>query len=160
MRARVRAIVHLATAADKSRGFHSWPRPSATRENAWATSISATSQAITGSARGRPCVAATRSLPFVSAFATFRWRDSPSNISYLWNFGSLLAFCLVIQIITGVTLAMHYNASVLEAFNSIEHIMKDGKNGWLIRYLHANTASAFFFLVYLHIGRGIYYGSL
>jgi hypothetical protein len=83
----------------------------------------------------------------------------PSNISYLWNFGSLLAFCLVIQIVTGVTLAMHYNPSVLEAFNSVEHIMRDVNNGWLIRYLHSNTASAFFFLVYLHIGRGLYYGS-
>lgn len=83
----------------------------------------------------------------------------PSNLSYLWNFGSLLAFCLIIQIITGVTLAMHYNPSVLEAFNSIEHIMRDVNNGWLIRYLHSNTASAFFFLVYLHIGRGLYYGS-
>jgi ubiquinol-cytochrome c reductase cytochrome b subunit len=83
----------------------------------------------------------------------------PSNISYLWNFGSLLAFCLVIQIATGVTLAMHYNPSVLEAFNSVEHIMRDVNNGWLIRYLHSNTASFFFFLVYLHIGRGLYYGS-
>lgn len=83
----------------------------------------------------------------------------PSNISYLWNFGSLLAFCLVIQIITGVTLAMHYNPSVLEAFNSVEHIMRDVNNGWLIRYLHSNTASAFFFIVYLHMGRGLYYGS-
>jgi len=83
----------------------------------------------------------------------------PSNLSYLWNFGSLLAFCLIIQIITGVTLAMHYNPSVTEAFNSIEHIMRDVNNGWLIRYLHSNTASAFFFLVYLHIGRGLYYGS-
>jgi len=83
----------------------------------------------------------------------------PSNISYLWNFGSLLAFCLIIQIITGVTLAMHYNPSVLEAFNSVEHIMRDVNNGWLIRYLHSNTASAFFFIVYLHMGRGLYYGS-
>jgi len=83
----------------------------------------------------------------------------PSNISYMWNFGSLLAVCLIIQIVTGVTLAMHYNASVLEAFNSVEHIMRDVNNGWLIRYLHSNTASAFFFLVYLHIGRGLYYGS-
>ena len=82
----------------------------------------------------------------------------PSNLSYLWNFGSLLALCLIIQIITGVTLAMHYNPSVSEAFNSIEHIMRDVNNGWLIRYLHSNTASAFFFLVYLHIGRGLYYG--
>lgn len=87
--------------------------------------------------------------------------DSPQpiNLSYLWNFGSLLAICLVIQIITGVTLAMHYNPSVAEAFNSVEHIMRDVNNGWLIRYLHSNTASAFFFLVYLHIGRGMYYGS-
>ena len=83
----------------------------------------------------------------------------PSNLSYLWNFGSLLALCLAIQIITGVTLAMHYNPSVLEAFNSVEHIMRDVNNGWLIRYLHSNTASAFFFLVYLHIGKGLYYGS-
>ena len=85
--------------------------------------------------------------------------SQPSNLSFLWNFGSLLLFCLIIQIITGVTLAMHYNANVLEAFNSIEHIMRDVNNGWLIRYLHANTASAFFFIVYLHIARGIYYGS-
>ena len=85
--------------------------------------------------------------------------SQPSNISYLWNFGSLLAVCLIIQIITGVTLAMHYSPNILEAFNSIEHIMRDVNNGWLIRYLHSNTASAFFFLVYLHIGRGMYYGS-
>jgi len=83
----------------------------------------------------------------------------PANLSYMWNFGSLLALCLIIQIITGVTLAMHYNPSVLEAFNSVEHIMRDVNNGWLIRYLHSNTASAFFFLVYLHVGRGLYYGS-
>lgn len=72
---------------------------------------------------------------------------------------SLLATCLVIQILSGVMLAMHYNPSVAEAFNSVEHIMRDVNNGWLIRYLHSNTASAFFFIVYLHIGRGLYYGS-
>jgi len=83
----------------------------------------------------------------------------PLNLSYMWNFGSLLAICLIIQIVTGVTLAMHYNPSVAEAFNSVEHIMRDVNNGWLIRYLHSNTASAFFFIVYLHIGRGMYYGS-
>nr|YP_002970785.1 cytochrome b [Trichophyton rubrum]YP_010951129.1 cytochrome b [Trichophyton soudanense]YP_010951145.1 cytochrome b [Trichophyton violaceum]YP_010951160.1 cytochrome b [Trichophyton yaoundei]QUL58745.1 apocytochrome b [Trichophyton kuryangei]ACR19572.1 cytochrome b [Trichophyton rubrum]WML69526.1 cytochrome b [Trichophyton soudanense]WML69541.1 cytochrome b [Trichophyton violaceum]WML69556.1 cytochrome b [Trichophyton yaoundei] len=83
----------------------------------------------------------------------------PTNLSYLWNFGSLLALCLGIQIVTGVTLAMHYSPSITDAFDSIEHIMRDVNNGWLIRYLHANTASAFFFLVYLHMGRGIYYGS-
>jgi ubiquinol-cytochrome c reductase cytochrome b subunit len=83
----------------------------------------------------------------------------PSNLNYWWNIGSLLGFCLVIQIVTGVTLAMHYDPNVLQAFNSVEHIMRDVNNGWLIRYLHSNTASAFFFLVYLHIGRGLYYGS-
>ena len=83
----------------------------------------------------------------------------PSNISYLWNFGSLLAFCLIIQIVTGVTLGMHYTPSISEAFDSVEHIMRDVNNGWLVRYLHSNTASAFFFIVYLHIGRGLYYGS-
>lgn len=83
----------------------------------------------------------------------------PANISYWWNVGSLLGLSLGIQIITGITLAMHYNPSVSEAFNSVEHIMRDVNNGWLIRYLHSNTASAFFFLVYLHIGRGLYYGS-
>lgn len=85
--------------------------------------------------------------------------SQPSNISYAWNFGSLLSVCLIAQIITGVTLTMHYTPSVLEAFNSIEHIMRDVNNGWLIRYLHSNTASAFFLLVYFHIGRGIHYGS-
>ncbi len=85
--------------------------------------------------------------------------SQPTNINYMWNFGSLLGVCLIIQIVTGVTLAMHYNPSVAEAFNSIEHIMRDVNNGWLIRYLHSNTASAFFFIVYLHIGRGMYYGS-
>lgn len=84
---------------------------------------------------------------------------TPANISYLWNFGSLLGLCLAIQIVTGVTLAMHYTPSVAEAFNSVEHIMRDVNNGWLVRYLHANTASAFFFIMYLHIGRGLYYGS-
>ncbi|KAH8836192.1 apocytochrome b (mitochondrion) [Drechmeria coniospora] len=85
--------------------------------------------------------------------------SQPSNINYMWNFGSLLGLCLGIQIITGVFLAMHYNPSIAEAFNSVEHIMRDVNNGWLVRYLHSNTASAFFFLVYLHIGRGVYYGS-
>ena len=70
---------------------------------------------------------------------------TPSNISYLWNFGSLLGLCLVIQIVTGVTLGMHYTPNVLEAFDSVEHIMRDVNNGWLLRYLHSNTASAFFF---------------
>nr|QTK22353.1 apocytochrome b [Pneumocystis canis] len=83
----------------------------------------------------------------------------PSNLSYLWNWGSLLGFCLVIQIITGVTLAMHYIPSIDSAFLSVEHIMRDVNYGWLIRYLHSNTASFFFLFVYIHIARGIYYGS-
>jgi ubiquinol-cytochrome c reductase cytochrome b subunit len=83
----------------------------------------------------------------------------PSNISYMWNFGSLLGICLVIQIATGVTLAMHYTPTIDLAFISVEHIMRDVNYGWMIRYLHANTASFFFFFVYLHIGKGLYYGS-
>ena len=98
--------------------------------------------------------------PLLKAITNFLV-DAPqaSNLSYWWNVGSLLGLSLGIQIITGVTLAMHYNPSVIEAFNSVEHVMRDVNNGWLIRYLHSNTASAFFFLVYLHIGKGLYYGS-
>jgi len=83
----------------------------------------------------------------------------PANISYLWNFGSLLAVCLAIQILTGVFLAMHYQPHVDFAFNSVEHIMRDVNNGWILRYIHANVASFFFIFVYMHIGRGLYYGS-
>ena len=83
----------------------------------------------------------------------------PANLSYMWNFGSLLGACLIIQILTGVFLAMHYTPSVDLAFVSVEHIMRDVNYGWLIRYLHANTASFFFIFVYLHIARGLYYGS-
>lgn len=83
----------------------------------------------------------------------------PSNISYLWNLGSLLAVCLIIQIATGVTLAMHYSPTIDTAFISVEHIMRDVNYGWLLRYLHANTASFFFLFVYIHISRGLYYGS-
>lgn len=84
---------------------------------------------------------------------------SPSNISYWWNFGSLLGFMLLAQIITGVLLTMHYTPHVDLAFNSVEHIMRDVSSGWLIRYSHANGASMFILLAYLHIGRGLYYGS-
>lgn len=83
----------------------------------------------------------------------------PASIFYMWNFGSLLGACLVIQIITGITLAMHYTPNIDLAFVSVEHIMRDVHYGWLIRYLHANVASFFFIFVYLHIGRGLYYGS-
>ena len=83
----------------------------------------------------------------------------PANISYLWNFGSLLGTCLVIQILSGAFLAMHYQAHVDFAFNSVEHIMRDVNNGWIVRYTHANVASFFFIFVYCHVARGIYYGS-
>ena len=84
---------------------------------------------------------------------------APVNISYLWNFGSLLGVCLVVQILTGVFLAMHYAANVNLAFSSVEHIMRDVNYGWLLRYLHANGASMFFVCVYIHVARGLYYGS-
>nr|APC60905.1 cytochrome b [Hoplomys gymnurus] len=84
---------------------------------------------------------------------------TPSNISAWWNFGSLLGVCLALQIITGLFLAMHYNADTTTAFSSVTHICRDVNYGWLIRYTHANGASMFFIFLYLHIGRGIYYGS-
>nr|ALO20689.1 cytochrome b [Tiaropsis multicirrata] len=84
---------------------------------------------------------------------------SPSNISYLWNFGSLLGICLGIQILTGIFLAMHYSADVSIAFSSVTHILEDVNYGFLLKYLHANGASAFFICVFIHIARGLYYGS-
>nr|YP_009258813.1 cytochrome b [Aneurus similis]AFI54678.1 cytochrome b [Aneurus similis] len=84
---------------------------------------------------------------------------APSSISLWWNFGSLLSMCLMIQIITGVFLAMHYTANIEMAFKSVIHICRDVNQGWLMRNLHANGASLFFVCLYLHIGRGIYYGS-
>jgi len=84
---------------------------------------------------------------------------SPINISYLWNFGSLLGFCLVIQIGTGIFLAMHYCSDVTLAFSSVVHITRDVNYGFILKYLHANGASAFFVCVYIHIARGLYYGS-
>jgi ubiquinol-cytochrome c reductase cytochrome b subunit len=106
--------------------------------------------------------------------AKFRWnKDSilsfidshiinyptPINLNYMWSFGSTAGICLVIQIITGIFLAMHYTPHIDYAFLSVEHIMTDVKNGWLIRYTHANGASMFFIVVYCHIFRGLYYGS-
>nr|YP_009092254.1 cytochrome b [Ceracris versicolor]AHV78326.1 cytochrome b [Ceracris versicolor] len=84
---------------------------------------------------------------------------APTNISFWWNFGSLLGLCLVIQIVTGLFLAMHYTPNIEMAFSSIIHICRDVNNGWIIRTLHANGASMFFICIYLHVGRGIYYGS-
>nr|ACO87529.1 cytochrome b [Eremias persica] len=84
---------------------------------------------------------------------------TPPNISAWWNFGSLLGLCLIIQVFTGLFLAMHYTADVSSAFSSVAHIHRDVQYGWLIRNLHANGASMFFICIYLHIGRGLYYGS-
>jgi len=84
---------------------------------------------------------------------------TPVNLSYGWTFGSLSGLCLVIQLVTGIFLAMHYCANTDLAFNSIEHIMRNVNNGWLIRYFHSNGASMFFIVVYIHILRGLYYGS-
>ena len=84
---------------------------------------------------------------------------TPINLNYFWGFGSLAGICLVVQIVTGVCLAMHYSPEVSLAFNSIEHIMRDVNNGWLLRYTHANGASMFLMVVYIHIGRGLYYTS-
>nr|YP_009253502.1 cytochrome b [Ginglymostoma cirratum]ANC49744.1 cytochrome b [Ginglymostoma cirratum] len=84
---------------------------------------------------------------------------TPSNISIWWNFGSLLGLCLIIQLLTGLFLAMHYTADISMAFSSVIHICRDVNYGWFIRNIHANGASMFFICVYLHIARGIYYGS-
>jgi ubiquinol-cytochrome c reductase cytochrome b subunit len=84
---------------------------------------------------------------------------TPRNLNYMWTFGGILAFCLMVQIITGIVLAMHYVADPTMAFDSIEHLMRNVNYGWLIRYTHAVGASMFFLAVYLHIFRGLYYGS-
>lgn len=84
---------------------------------------------------------------------------TPSNISIWWNFGSLLGLCLIIQIITGIFLAIHYTSNIDLAFSRISHICRDVNYGWLLRTIHANGASFFFICIYLHVGRGIYYGS-
>nr|ADK56303.1 cytochrome b [Microtus abbreviatus] len=84
---------------------------------------------------------------------------APSNISSWWNFGSLLGLCLVTQILTGLFLAMHYTSDTATAFSSVAHICRDVNYGWLIRYMHANGASMFFICLFLHVGRGVYYGS-
>jgi len=83
----------------------------------------------------------------------------PSSINYWWNLGSLLGLCLVIQIASGIFLAMHYSSNIELAFDSVEHIMRDVNAGWMIRYIHANGASFFFICMFLHIGKAIYYGS-
>lgn len=84
---------------------------------------------------------------------------TPINLSYAWSFGALAGICLVIQIVTGIFLAMHYTPHIDLAFLSVEHIMRDVEGGWFLRYMHANGASMFFIVVYLHLLRGLYYGS-
>nr|YP_009059851.1 cytochrome b [Crossorhombus kobensis]BAP58936.1 cytochrome b [Crossorhombus kobensis] len=84
---------------------------------------------------------------------------APSNISAWWNFGSLLGLCLIAQIVTGLFLAMHYTSDIATAFSSVAHICRDVNYGWMIRNMHANGASFFFICIYMHIGRGLYYGS-
>nr|BAA88869.1 cytochrome b [Ditrema temminckii] len=84
---------------------------------------------------------------------------TPVNISVWWNFGSLLGLCLIAQILTGLFLAMHYTSDIATAFSSVAHICRDVNYGWLIRNMHANGASFFFICIYMHIGRGLYYGS-
>nr|YP_009531289.1 cytochrome b [Idiocerus laurifoliae]AXY64101.1 cytochrome b [Idiocerus laurifoliae] len=84
---------------------------------------------------------------------------TPMNLSYWWNFGSILGMCLMIQLISGIMLSMHYTANIEMAFNSVSHISRDVNYGWLIRTIHSNGASIFFMMMYIHTGRGIYYGS-
>lgn len=84
---------------------------------------------------------------------------SPRNLSIWWNFGSLIGVCLIVQIVTGIFLAMHYTADTKMAFSSVAHICRDVNYGWLLRNVHANGASLFFVCIYFHIGRGLYYGS-
>ncbi len=101
-----------------------------------------------------------RRLPILGLMhSSFVAYPTPRNLNYWWTFGGILSLCLGIQIITGIVLAMHYTPTVAGAFNSVEHIMRDVNYGWLIRYVHANGASMFFIAVYIHIFRGLYYGS-
>ena len=110
----------------------------------------------------------------ISFLQTFRWcknfilafldnhiihYPTPINLTYAWSFGSSAGICLIIQMISGIFLAMHYTPHIDLAFSSVEHIMRDVNHGWLIRYIHANGASMFFIVVYCHIFRGLYYGS-
>ena len=98
-------------------------------------------------------------LPVVALVYDTLMIPTPRNLNWWWIWGIVLAFCLVLQIATGVVLAMHYTPQVNMAFRSVEHIMRDVNAGYMLRYLHANGASLFFFAVYIHIFRGLFYGS-
>ena len=98
-------------------------------------------------------------LPLLSLGAHLREYPTPKNLNYWWTFGSILTFCLIIQIVTGIVLSMHYVAHVDLAFESVEKIMRDVNYGWLIRYIHSTGSSMFFLAVYIHIFRSLFYGS-
>ena len=98
-------------------------------------------------------------LPIFSFMSHFSVYKTPKNLSYMWNLGSIAGIALMIQIITGIVLSMHYTPHVDHAFDSVEKIMRNVNYGWLIRYMHAVGASMFFVAVYLHMFRGLYYGS-
>ena len=98
-------------------------------------------------------------LPVVSLMYNTLMIPTPKNLNWMWIWGIVLTFCLMLQIITGIVLAMHYTPHVSMAFDSVEHIMRDVNGGWALRYIHANGGSLFFFAVYIHIFRGLYYGS-
>jgi len=98
-------------------------------------------------------------LPLLSLSHHLKEYPTPKNLNYWWTFGGILTFCLITQIVTGIILGMHYVAHTDYAFASIEHIMRDVNYGWLLRYVHANGASMFFLAVYIHIFRGLFYGS-
>jgi len=98
-------------------------------------------------------------LPLLTLSHHLKQYPTPKNLNYWWTFGGILTFCLMTQIVTGVILGMHYVAHTDHAFESIEHIMRDVNYGWLLRYVHANGASMFFLAVYIHIFRGLFYGS-
>ena len=98
-------------------------------------------------------------LPIVGLLYDTIMLPTPKNLNWMWIWGAVLTFCLALQIITGIVLAMHYTPHVDEAFASVEHIMRNVNGGHMLRYLHANGASLFFIAVYAHIFRGLYYGS-
>ena len=100
-----------------------------------------------------------RRLPIVGLLYDTIMLQTPKNLNWMWIWGVVLTFCLVLQIITGIVLVMHYTPHIDNAFNSVEHIMRNVNAGWAIRYIHANGASLFFIAVYMHIFRGLYYGS-
>ena len=100
-----------------------------------------------------------RRLPIVGLLYDTIMLPTPKNLNWMWIWGAVLTFCLALQIITGIVLAMHYTPHVDQAFASVEHIMRNVNGGHMLRYLHANGASLFFIAVYAHIFRGLYYGS-